>query len=329
MTDQKICIPVPVALKCGWLSWVSCTTASLNSLEVKCDATDVAGMTGYAFHMAIVDGLCPSGPTYFNWGDLGCGIASLGRSYVEYASWECHTGKHINERTTAHCRAVFEIAKSEIKAGRPVVIWGAYIPEFAVVTAIQGDYYIVESFMKYMRPDLLPIKFDELDAPGGPYVLAFPTRTEIPQNTADRRAISSALQFHHRDMYLPNCCFGVRAYDAWINILTNHQAIGFGNSYNAACYAEAKTLGYMFLDRLAGRNTNFATELHQASDLMKACATEMAKLPKIFQFPGTNEPITDDKAISEAITALRAAREHESAAFLILRNLCEIWPEII
>ena len=82
----------------------------------------------------------------FPWDSLLPGVRRLGRSTLVFTGSECHSGKWKNDRTAAHCAAAFEFARREIDAGRPCVIWGAYIPEFAVVRAIEGDTYVVSSF---------------------------------------------------------------------------------------------------------------------------------------------------------------------------------------
>src|SRR5256886_6900685 len=172
---------VDAAFACAWLSWVGATRGCLNALGVECDNTDVAGQSGYAFRMQIHQTLCPSGPTWFPWGSLLPGVHRLGRSTVAFHAPECHGGEWTNARTRGHCAAAFEFARREIEAGRPCVIWGAYIPEFAIAAGVEGDRYRVDSFKKCRSEPQPPIRLDELDAPGGLYVLGFRTAMKLPR----------------------------------------------------------------------------------------------------------------------------------------------------
>jgi hypothetical protein len=35
----------------AWLTWVASATTCLNALGIECDRVDVAGFSGYAFHL--------------------------------------------------------------------------------------------------------------------------------------------------------------------------------------------------------------------------------------------------------------------------------------
>src|SRR5205085_1389163 len=134
---------VAAKFECCWLSWVGAVTGCLKALGVDCDPADVAGHSGYAFVICIHQKICPSGPTMHSWDDLAAGVRRLGRSTQTFHAPECHIGERRNDRTRAHCRAALEAAKREIDAGRPCVINGAYLPEFAIVTDVRDDAYIV------------------------------------------------------------------------------------------------------------------------------------------------------------------------------------------
>lgn len=264
-STDPITVPMEVVYTPAWLSWVAAATACLNALGVKCDHTDVAGMTGYAFVMSVSPDLCPSGPTMFDWGMLNMGVNSLGRSCTTFGSGDCHTGKFINERTTAHCRPAFELAKSEVKGGRPVVLWGANLPEFATVYSIEGENYLVKSWKPSMGEEDTAIPWDKVDAPGGPYVMAFPTQADPPhrQLHGDRMAIRRGVQLLTRESMFHTHATGLKAYDNWTAGLENNTAHPFGNAYNTQCWAEAKGFAQGFLQRVALRNPRLQLCLKQ------------------------------------------------------------------
>ena len=84
--DEVIKIPNEIEWTPSWLTWVGATTSCLKALDVDCDLTEVAGLSGYAFHLCIGRGLCPSGPTVLDWNRLATGIMFAGRSTVVFSS---------------------------------------------------------------------------------------------------------------------------------------------------------------------------------------------------------------------------------------------------
>ena len=313
-TQLSVKVPMDVTYQPAWLTWVASATTCLKALGVECDNADVAGHSGYAFHLCVHEQLCPSGPTVLDWGRLLPGIARIGRSTVVCHSFECHTGEYINDRTKAHCRAAFELAKREIEAGRPCVVWGAYVPEFAAVTGIEGDCYLVSSFKECLKEEQPPIRFDEVEAPGGSYVLGFPTPTQAPQRQSDRSALINALDMLHAGSWDGKYARGLAAYDAWIDALEACRASVFGNAYNTACYSEGRHFARDFIKRLAGRNEFAAGPLGRAAAAYALAADVMQRLGEMFPFPGEGEVVDDDAAIGEAVGILRSAKDSETRA---------------
>jgi len=316
-----------VQYKPAWITWVTSVGGCLNALGVECDLVDVAGYSGYAFHLGIHPELCPSGPTVLDWDALNGGVRALGRSTLAFISGECHTGDSINDRTRAHCRYAFEIAKREIRQGRPCVIWGAYVPEFAICVGIEGDSYIVRSFKGNIGEDQPPIKYDEIDAPGGPFTLAFPTPTAFKPLARDRDAVINALKFFNFAYYPYQ--YGDAGYDLWIDALKAKRAVSFGNAYNAQCYAEGRSFAHEFVKRLAGRNEFASKELGKSAKKYGKAADAMAKVAKLFPFPAEGgKKIDDEKIIDEAVELLKTAREAEVKA---MKNLAKVavmdWPK--
>ena len=108
---------------------------------------------------------CPSGPTSLEWAELSSGVLDLGRSAVAYVTGDCYADDLKNERTRAHARTVFEMVRREVEAGRPAVVWGLGIPEFGVVRGVEGEEYLTLPYGPV--PDR--VRWDEIDAPGGPF----------------------------------------------------------------------------------------------------------------------------------------------------------------
>jgi hypothetical protein len=319
--DRKV---VDAEFACAWLSWVGATRGCLNALGVECDNTDVAGQSGYAFRIQVHAQLCPSGPTCFPWDTLLPGVRRLGRSTLVYTGSECHTGQWKSARTREHCAAAFELARREIDAGRPCAIWGAYVPECAVCVGYDGDSYVVDSFKKCRNEPQPPIRFDELDAPGGLYVLAFPTPTKIPQETADRDAINQALDVMNWSPVEEDWGYGARAYDVWAkSLLERDDVIPFGNAYNAQCWAESRRFAERFVDRVATRNPH-VPGLHQAREALRRSADALQRVAERFPFPGSADDLSETNRRAAA-DALGDAKEGEVAALAALRSAMQAW----
>lgn len=321
-------VPMKVEWAPAWLSWVAATTTSLRALGVDCDQVDVAGYSGYAFHLCIDAKLCPSGPSVLSWDSLNEGVRKLGRSTNMYYSGQCHCEGFITDLTRAHCRTAFELAKAEVLAGRPCVLWGAYLPEFAAVTGFTGDSYIVESFKGCMGQEQPPIPFDQVNAPGGVYLLMLPDKTETPVLHADMHAVSRAAAMWNTPGFA-TYRYGADGYKLWAEALEAKRADGGGNAYSAACYSEGRRFANVFFGRLATRNAFAAEKLAMASKRYGVAADAMEQVAKLFQFPGTwGQPVADDGVIKQAIELLSEARDAETQAVTHLSQILAMeWPK--
>jgi hypothetical protein len=308
----------------AWLTWVASTTTCLRALGVDCDVVDVAGTTGYAFVMAVHDELCPSGPTMFDWGMLDHGVNVLGRSTLVFGCSDCYTGDRRNDRTRAHCREAYDLVARETAAGRPCVLWGVYVPEFGVAVGVEDDAFHVKTFREVTGEPQPPVPYDTLDAPGGPYVMAFPTATDLSCNTlhGERFAIGHAVQLLEARSPFKQYGFGLRAYERWIAALEVNRADMFGNAYNAQCWAEAKRSAHAFLPRVAARHPDAAPALERATAHYAVVAEAMNRVATLFPFPPRGE-IEDAAKRVEAAERLAVARDAEALAFEALVEAAE------
>lgn len=333
MLDQvaePVRVPVDVDYPGAWLSWVSATTGCLNALGVDADLVEVAGMSGYAFHLCVHDDVCVSGPTVFDWEQLEWGVRLLGRSVLRFSSGECHGDDRNVPRRDDHGWMTFKIARRQIEFGRPCVLWGAYVPEFAIVVGVQAEDYLVESFKGSLGQDQPPIHYNDLEAPGGEYLLAFPTVTGFDAVRADRHALRNAVLMFDRPWLGQRYRWGAEAYDQWVDALADHRANVWGNSYNAQCYAEGRRFAHEFLGRLVDRNEDVADELAPAVEAYGSASEAMARVAELFPFTMTaDEAIVEDAAvIADATDALRAAQASEVLAIDIMEQVvCTKWGD--
>lgn len=321
-------VPMKVEWAPAWLSWVAAATTCLRALGVDCDQVDVAGYSGYAFHLCVDAKLCPSGPTVLSWDSLNEGVRLLGRTTKMYYGGQCHCEGFITDLTRAHCRTAFELAKAEVLAGRPCVLWGAYVPEFAAVTGFTGDSYIVESFKICMGQEQPPIRFDEVNAPGGVYLLAMPDKTETAVLHADMHAVSRAVAMWNTPGFA-TYRYGADGYKLWTKALEAKRADGGGNAYSAACYAEGRRFANVFFGRMAKRQEFAAEKLDIASKHYGHAAEAMEHVAMLFPFPGGwGQPVADDAKIDLACKLLMEAQEAESQAISLLSEVIAMeWPK--
>jgi hypothetical protein len=317
----KMMVPMEVHWTPAWLTWVGATTTCLRALGLDCDAVDVAGMSGYAFMLSVHKELCPSGPTVFDWGMLLEGLPALGRA-TEVFEGRCEDRGR--EAFEAQRRAVYDLAAREVAAGRPCVLWGAYLPEFAVVMGVEDGAYHVKSYRECTREPQPPIPYREMDAPGPPYVLAFPAPTAGRTPRDDARAVERAAHLlrapHHNSDYGS----GLGAYDVWIEALQADRAHPFGNAYNAQCYAEGRRFAHGFLTRVAERNPA-VDALRDAVAAYGEAALAMDQVSGTFPFPG-GEAVREAGRRGRAIELLQETKAAETRAADALAQAAAGWP---
>lgn len=333
-------VPVEVGWVPAWLTWVGATTSCLQALKCGCDAVDVAGVCGYAFQLTVHRELCPSGPTVFSWARLSEGVPYLGRTALQFLSMECYEPSEgsAGEGGRQACAAAFNVASAEVEAGRPCVLWGAYVPEFAVVVGVENGCYLVKSFRRVMGQPEEPVPWDQLAAPGGPYVLAFPSATGLSLEAEDRRWVERAVEALQPALVGAEGAtggdyrFGTGAYDFWAEALEGGKFLPFGAAYNAQCWAEARARARDFVGRVAERTgaggkgaAASAEALTEATGGFTAVADSLAQVARLFPFPGTKDG-PGPQACRAAAKALRAAKSAEERAAHALREAIVKWP---
>jgi len=329
---KALSVPMEVEYKPAWLTWVTATAGCLRALGITCDQVDVAGYSGYAFLINVGEGMCPSGPTAFDWGLLLPGVTALGRSALVFRGAHCCCELN-QERTSAYkkrvreeMRAAYDLVATEIESGRPCVLWGTYVPEFGIAVGVQNDSYLVKTWKPYIKEPEPPIPFDKLTNPSGSYVLAFPTAVEVAREQADREALNHAVTMLNYRTSSPQYGAGQDAYDKWIACLDASKAEPHGNSYNAHCWAEARRFARDFLSRVAARNEAVAKPLGQAVVAYSQAADALGKVARLFPFPHSAKKVNDPEARAAAIEALRAAKPADARAAAALTEAAAAWP---
>ena len=329
-TEGAVMVPMEVEYQPAWLTWVASATTCLKALGHDVDLADVAGASGYAFVISVSKDLCPSGPTVFDWGGLIRGINMLARSVVCFTSIDCHTGEHICDRTREHAKHVYELVESEIKAGRPCVLWGTYVPEFGVAVGVDDGKYIVKTFRECMKQEQPPIPYDGVDAPGGPYMMGFPSPTNFTlKGNTDKFIVAQAVNLMLGPNPFPGYGLGLDGYDVWIDSIEECKADKFGNAYNTQCYAEGRHFARDFVKKAAGRNEKVKDVLDEAVKHYDDAVEAMDRLAKLFPFSiPVGDHLDDEDTRKEAIKTLKDAKKAEKSAVKALQKSLEMeWEE--
>jgi hypothetical protein len=320
-------VPMAVPYQPGWISWVAATTACLKALGVDCDATDVAGHSGYAFLLNICEGVGPCGPTNFDMGRLLGGVRNLGRSTLWFKGAYCPCELQNAEKAAAvreELRVAQDLVAREIAAGRPCVVYGCGpgFAEFGAVVGLQDGAYLVAD-----RPD--PIPLEKLTMPGGSYVLAFPTALRVDPVQADRETILRALNMLRsgttkNPVSSIGMSTGQAAYDEWI-VALERGTIGPHGGYNAQIWAEAKRYARDFTARLAGRSQPERGPLRRAAAAYVEVAAAMQQVADLFPDPPHGKEAEKAEVRAKAAAALRTAKAAEAKATEALSEATAAW----
>jgi len=307
----------------AWLSWVASTTTCLRYYGMEVDEVDVAGHSGYAFRMVVARDVCPSGPTVFDWNELLQGICLLGRNCrTELGIYPGdYAGRELALESAR--RDLLSFVRDETEHGNPVVIWGTYVPEFGVATAVENDCYVVSTFREMTGEEQPPIRYDELHDLGIVYGLSFPHATQFDPLQRDSLALQRAAKLLDTADLGGNYRVNYGAYDNWMNALLNNRINGFGNAYNASCWAEQKQLGGDFLYRLAGRLPAVAARLEEAAQLMGVVQGYMQQLAEHFPFPA-GPAVESESGRAEGVRLLGLARQEESQVAIAVTRAARI-----
>ena len=322
-------VPMKLEYEFAWLTWVASAMGCLKAMGVDCNHAEVAGYSGYAFMLNVANGLCPSGPTAFDWGLLHRGVCLLGRSTLVFHGAHCPCEMKTDaasKRVRAEMRAAYEFVEREIAAGRPCVIWGTYDPDFGIAVGVENDTYLVETFRRGTDEPQTPIPYDGLTCPSGAYALAFPTAIEIPRRQADREALLHAVTMLNYKQGNPMYANGEAAYDRWIESLDRGDAAPHGNSYNAHCWAEARRFARDFLARVSARNSDISDSIAPAITAYGEVADALDKLTDLFPFPDPDRKVDDPQVRAKAIDHLRAAKAADNRAAATLTTAAINWP---
>ena len=332
-TVSETMLDMDIAYQPCWISYTGAMAGALRGLGLDCDIVDVGGHSGYAFIINTIKGeFCPSGPTAMHpdtWSEIHEGAQDLGWAldhWRDQGSYPRDEGPP-KPGEIERARRLFDLVRAEIEGGRPVVLWGLYIPEYGIVRGIKGRSYVASSYRSLMGLPEEPQPFFELRAPGCLDAIFLREEAEAGGVAADRRAVERGLRFSRGQMPVnERYVHGPGAWTEWADVLENHpeKDLYHGNSYSAACWKEARAMAAEFLGRMADRHEGaHVRPLREASAVYGELAGLLGELTEVFPFGLEGEMSREDRMRGAEI--LKRARLLDERAAAQLERALEAW----
>ncbi len=285
-----------------WVSYVGTVTALLRYRGIKCDLTDVAGMSGYAFIVNIHPELLPTGPVEFDWWILGEGTRSMGIE-TELVAVEGEDDDLFME--------LFTRVKDEIDAGNCCVVWGAGdAPEFGLVCGYREQYYLVQR-QNDVRQE---IKYDELKTLGRLAGVFFGERITVDEESSTREAIGRAIKLLRglAPCFSGEYFYGATAFRTWADAVAKCRFDKLGFIYNLMCYWELQMWAAGFCRRLAKRWQEAKHCLNKAGEMFACSFNNLDQIKQMVGEPGSLS--LTESSMETVVTLLKQCADFNESA---------------
>lgn len=306
-----------------WMTRMGALIGAARYLKYDAPPAWIYGATGHAFALNIHEAICPSGPTA--WPAEKCDVLATNLGLVI----ECHSAHASEANAAARQEVIWLKVTQAIDERIPCMAWWMDHGEWYLVVGYESaGNYVYDDFGKIGTKHYSKLA----DNPTG---MAMVLMVVPGQGTDHRTTVREALQFaiehgsgkHSHEKWHT----GLAAYDTWIKALSDEtvpadKVAGFGQAYNAQCWAEARRHAVTFLEqaakRLAGDGA-LAPLLARATDHYRVVSKNLDIVAEAFPFDLRDKKAMDariaDAALrAEAVKALTAARAAESAALKAL-----------
>jgi hypothetical protein len=306
-----------------WVSHLGCIKGCLDYLRIDVSDAWLYGATGHAFVVNIsAKDICPSGPTAWNT-EM---IYKLGRN-VGYVV-ESVTGSRRHESLEELQKKAWDHIRSAIDHGHPCVGWELAVPEFYVIHGYDDTGYYFSG--PACDQGAGPFKWHKLGDTGIGVVEVSSIRPGEPASdlTTFREAIAFALEHARKPgaWTFPEYVSGPEAFDAWAGAVEQGVAIVIGQAYNAAVWAECRTLAVGFLQEARVRLPEIdGPPLARAIEGYTTVAQNLRAVSEAYPFGGemTAAPIGVDSRTKATVEALKEAASAERAGLDALTELVE------
>jgi len=310
--------------KPSWVTHLGCLRGCLDFLEMDISSPWLWGGTGHAFVINLHDELCPSGPTAWKTKALHKLGKNLGYGVDAVVGFK--QKDDFNDRQ----KQAWDMVRKAIDEGYPCYGWELEIPEFYVIYGYDDVGYHFKG--PGCDDGKGPLAWGKLGDTGIGIVEVYVVKSNTGADS--KTVVKATLEFavdhaRSRDAYTwSDYRTGIPAFEQWITALKNNTAGGFGNSYNAAVWAECRHFAARFLEEARehlGQSVFDEAIVHYGS-----VAHNLRAVSETFPFLKTSDAekethIQDVDRRKRAISCLEAARDAEAAG---LRELEKIIPAL-
>jgi hypothetical protein len=309
-----------------WMSHVGGLVSCAEYLKVKASRAWVYGGCGHAFALNICEVPCPSGPTA--WGAEKCDAlaANVGLKVEAFNAYR-KTPDYVQARDT-----VWRKTREAIDAGRPCFGWNMDYPEWFPICGYDAEGNYLFLFQDNSVGRRHNTKLGETDI-GVACILAVSACPPADDRTVVREAARFALEHAAGKHSRARWQTGLPACDRWMTWLQDEKlyapdGAGFGQAFNAQCWAECRHYAVAFLEEAKRRlpDGDLAPHFEEAIRQYRAVSTSFDAVAK--SFPETmengkamDERLRDPERRAEALKSLAAAREAEVAGLRALARL--------
>jgi hypothetical protein len=313
--------------KPAWMTHMGCLIGCAEYLNTGASPAWIYGGSGHAFALNIHEAICPSGPTAWPADECDRLAANVGLK-VEGQGAPKEARDFAVEK-----QKIWQAAQAAIDGGMPCFGWDLAVPEWYVVFGYdgEGNYLFRDHGDKVGKKHYARLGVTEI---GWACV-----KTVRPCAAADDRVVvREALRFalghttgaHDHEKWHS----GLGGYDVWIAALGNAELIrtdkvvGFGQAYNAQCWAECRRHAVAFLveARTKLADPKLAPDFDEAIKQYKVVAASLKSVAEAFPFKhddmeAMNARIAEPARRQQAARALTAARDAERAGLKALARI--------
>ncbi len=302
----------------SWLSPVSAITALLSAVGPPVKDFYAAGMSGFAFRIAVQDQLLPGAMnSNFIWSDTF--LSAFDKLGIVVEMVQCESGHLLFDR---YQNLLWEKIAQSIKSGRPVLVWENH--EFGLTSGIDLEKAIwachgVSGKVVHPKTSLgkgdVPVLFGVVPL----------ERVEVNKRDAIVMALRVAVSvgFISRPPYPSgyNTVTGIEAYRKWADELDG-DFNRFGNSYLAQVVLESRRCAALFLANVASEFEEISQNLLlRASERFAQVHGKIKYLASVFPFPG-NTPVTNE-FLDKSVSALQDCYVMETEGLKLISTALE------
>ena len=309
--ESNFVSPVPKFEKSS-LTYLGAVLGIVKSFGLKFTLEDIGGYSGYSFRITVdKNSTHVAGPTAEPfWDDIYRGTEELvGRKLnVIFNPRAFFPFDQLTLEEKELIQDVMNKIKHQINSNNPVILWGIVAPEFGIVYGYNNDHIFASTFQDEDNNISIPFNIYQIVSPSGIWLMYLDSndRLFVSQKELDQLALKRAIKIIEG---MPESTFdeaweidnkrwtgknveficGLRAFDAWANILEFGKDKQFsydGNSYCGHCYCQGMYLSSEFLKKLAFRYEKniFSQFLHQASINYAKAYEKMILFTQLFPF---------------------------------------------